>query len=557
MSITDKNQQHFITVNQLMGMNQRQNPDDIPDNYSPLLVNISTDKPGVWASTNGRYPLHTLRTSGGIKSLIEWSAFTIGTESINPYRKIHIWRSLVVNSNSPVEEFDQNTQTSKTIDATHATNDFVETVNFKGSVYVIGLNTNMYTENGASTYGLTQYSVNPQSVRAKCMAVSQNTLFIANITALGGVVVLNGERRVYYTAFSGNTTTDMFYNVARGENTNNSTNYFELFAPIVGLFRFSITGILYIFTRDECYSFDVRLLENRIGPLQKFNIGLMNKRSICEVNGAMTWMDYNGRIWTWTGYGLPENASWELQDDEHGEALLSQLDKNNLDLFCAGSIGNKIYFSLGQSIAYKGTLIINPVLKGLMTQSRQGFMWTVDDFPVKPSIFREALIGSNKKLIFGDLNSDNIYQINNGVSDGPTTPIYALARTKFIDMGIPLYDKNFIRIYIKYRTQPKPGTYLRVRWAVNGNNQYTTVSDPIYQGAGILPTGVITGGTIDMNVGYNTTAPFNTAVIQLPTECSGKSLSIEVSTYKLNENFEVSAFGFEFSVEGYELSSRT
>ena len=50
----------------LQGVMQRQDPDKIPDSYSPLHVNVSTDKPGTWITRKGTDLLATTQVGNGV-----------------------------------------------------------------------------------------------------------------------------------------------------------------------------------------------------------------------------------------------------------------------------------------------------------------------------------------------------------------------------------------------------------------------------------------------------------------------------------------------------------
>ncbi len=545
----DKTQVQFITLSSFGGISQRQDMDQISDNYSPLTVNVSNDKPGTWSKRNGIPQLGSTR-SGGIKGLIEWNANTAAMTNAN--QRVRYFRGTNVAGRNNLETVDVSNGTFNINDTSQTVIDYVDSVNYIDRVYHISPSNYLSYETGSA---LAQVAT--ANIRGKCLATAQNTLFVGNVNVLNSIIV-DYQSRVYYSDFTSNIPTDNFYDTAKGQNITNTTNYFTVLAPVVGLFNFSATGLLYVFTRDACYSFDVRLLENRIGPLKKFNIGLINKKAICECNGAMYWMDYEGRIWSWSGYGLPQNVSWELQDDENGEAVLSQLDRSNLNAFAAGTIYNKIYFSLGQSlITYKGQTVANPVLRGLLTQNMQSITWGIDDFPVKPAMFTTTIINNSRKLVFGSLNTDDIYYINSGTNDGTNIAINAYANTKFLDFGLQLYRKQFLRLLIKYKPQPVAGTYLVVKWAVDGVLPYTTLSDPTYVGGGSPATGTAVRGTIDMNIGYTSTSFFYTQALELPNECIGKSISVQVGNSKVNQRFEVSAIGIEFVIEDYDISPRS
>lgn len=553
MKAPSKDAPQVITLTSPLGMSQRQDSDQIGDNQSPLLINISNDKPGTWSKRNGISELNSIsRATGGIKGLIEWTA---NTSAVNNNLRIHSFRGTQVTGAYNLEYFDQSVSTFTTIDNSQTSIDQIESVNYKDIVYHISKNNYLAYESGG---GLT--TVTSANIKADCMCVSQNTLFVGNVTTINGAAT-DQQSRVYYSDFSSNTPSDNLFDSSRNQTIATSTNFFTVLAPIKGLFAFSALGVLCVFTRDACFTFDVRLLDSRTGPIKRFNIGLIHKRAITECNGIMYWIDYEGRIWGWSGYGLPVNVSWELQDDENGEAILSALNRSDLTVFCAGSINNKIYFGLGTSITYKGQTINNPVLKGLVGQNNQNITWSLDDFPVRPAIFRQAVVTlgsvSKRRLIFGSATTDDIYAVGYGLIDGLSTAISASAKTKFMDFGMPIFDKNYQRLLIKYRPQPNPGTYLIVKWAVNGNFTYTTLSNPVYTGSGLPATGTVGAGTIDMNVGYTSTSSFYTQILNLPPECNGKSISIEVSNNTANQDFEVSAIAIEFIVTGYEMSPLT
>ena len=541
-NIKSSNDIQFVTLRDFQGMIQRQDPDKIPDNYSPLLVNQSLVKPGIWSKRQSCGILSTTR-SGGVRGISE---YLFAGNSDNT--RLRMWRGGANAGKYELQTYSVTGNSYTAIDTSQGSIGYMQSVNFKNRIYHVSPTNYLSYESGGAITTLPDTAVFGDSclIKAETIATAQGTLYIGNITTLNGKS-FNYQDRVYYSVWDGNQT-DVFYNPSDGfmmaDRIEQSTSYFSVLEPVVGLFSFGQTGLMYVFTKNACWEFDQRYAQAKTGPRKICNIGLINKYAVTECNGWLIWMDYEGRIWAWAGSGLPLPITWELQDDENGEAILNNLDRNSLDGFCAGSLNNQFYFSI-KTVSYRGTTLTNAVLKGLISQSRSVVLYSVDTFPTCPAMFCNVTINKTKRLVYGSLATDDIYLLNNP-SSSETFDSYA--RTKFFDFNLPFYDKTFYRLFIKYRPQPTTHTFLRVRYSLDGETTYVDLSDP--------ENGIDTWGTIDMGEGYTSTTFDNVKILNLPPEAKGRSISVEVGNGISGEDYEVSGIGFEFSTEGYDYTIR-
>lgn len=503
-------------------MNQRFDMDKIPDNYSPMLLNISNDKPGTWTKRKGTALLGTSSTGGSTKvqGLVTYYR-PDGTIQIRAIR------------NRNLDNYDTASQTWTTLSANEFAADVkVISVNYKGRLYHISTSDNLCYEDGSGA--TTDVGTAGQQIKGECLAVAQDTLYVGAVNYVGAASQ-NYLDRVYYSRFDAATAlpTDELFNT--GQTLTTSTRFFTLNEKCTALFRFGTAGgILHAFTANKCWSFDVN--EERLRGV--FDIGCANQRSITQCNGLLVWMDNEGRIWAWAGGDLPMQVSYEIEDDENGEALINSLTTTSIGEVCAGSIGNKFYFSAGD-VSYRSETVTNAIIKGLFSQSSQATLLGVESRPEKPIIFSESVISSRKVLLYGDKASNNVFQMQSGINDG-STAITSVAKTKFFDFGKPFSTKQGSKLYIKYKPQSTVETYLTVRFAVEGNYSYTDLSVP----TGTNP--VTQYGVIDMYDAEAATKTDQVKVLLLPQDVKGRTISIEVSNDQVDRDFEVSGFGFDF-----------
>jgi hypothetical protein len=441
----------------LQGQNNRQDMDKIPDNAGPSLRDVSFANPGTWAKRKGSELQDVTQAGNGVFGL-------------KTYRKNDSTNVLRAVRSTDLDVLTSGTWTQ--IDAAHFTADTkVSSVNFLNRVYHVSESDNLGYETGGTITEVDDGSGG--RIRGKSVIVGQNTLFVGGITYRNASTV-SEEDRVYYSRFdaTNNTPTDELYD--SGGNFSDSKRYFSVNGPYKGSFEYQ--DFTYHFSDTTCYLFDISL-EQTVQALRKvFEIGLANPRAITECNGWMIWMDPKGRIWAYGGAGLPIPLSWDIEDDSKGMALINVIDPSELENVCAGTLGNEFFFSVGD-ITFLGEEINNAVISALITQGLEYVLWGVDSYPVRPVIYENGVEGNTEVLYFGVDGVDDVYKIQSGTNDG-STAISTYAKSKFFDFGRPLHTKIGDEMYVKYRPQSTTETYLRIRYATDGNLNYTQWSDP-------------------------------------------------------------------------------
>jgi len=427
----------------------------------------------------------------------------------------------------------------------------IEACNYINRVYWVGENDELQWENG--TGSMTIVGTPDNTIKGKTIANVQNTLFVGNVNEVSEDTV-DYQDRIYYSLFSkaNNNPSDQLYQSNPIETIDISTRWFSVLAPVRALWSFSTTGLLYIFTDFKCFQFDMRYAVNSVGPTLMFNYGACSPRAVTECNGWMVWMDNEARIWGWSGTGVPVPFSWDIDDDDKNEALINLIDPDNLSKVCAGNYKNKFYFSVGD-ITYKDTLYENCVITGLLAQNFQTILWEVSCLPVQPGSFYSAFKSGIRALIFSDILSADVYQFDKTIINDANTAISGYGKTKFFDFNMPFNTSQNLRLYVKYKPQPAPGTYLRVRFSVDGDFNYTTLSDP----DSTLGSPVTMYGVIDMYDRNNATKIDAVKMLQFPNIARGRTLSIEVGNEKLNEDFEIKGIGIEFVKQSIDLNPET
>lgn len=523
-----------IWIPRLDSMNQRQDLDKIPDTYSPLLVNISVDKPGSWSTRKGLDLLATTQVGVGVQGLVNYHKLD-GTDVTRAIRST----DLDTYASDAYTQIDggQFTAASK-----------ISSINFNNLVYHSSNSDFICKESGGACADVGSGS---DRLKANNLCVAQNTLFASNIAYANGGAQ-NWQNRCYYSAFdSGNNVpSDQFWNTSEGSLAN-STRWFTLPGIIEGSVAFgSAPGLSYHFTSSECYSFDMGLINNQIGPQSKFSEGLANKRAVTVCKSWMVFMNKKGSIFAWGGAGTPDQISFEIEDDSKGEAIINSISPSQIASVAAGSLGNKVFFSLGD-ITYYNVNLTNVVLVGLLLPGEYGVtaLWSLYTFPVKPVIFSNAVFNNREVLLFGADGVDDVYQIETGTSDNGTA-INAYARTKYQVPSSHLRSNDFRKLLIKYRPQASSGTNLRVKYAVDGSIDYQTLSDPD------ATNPVTRYGVVDMYHASATTKLDDIKEVEMPPEASGRSLTIEVGNNQLDEKFEVTGIGFKADVKDLDITPK-
>lgn len=507
-----------IWISDLMGMVQAQDADKIPANYASLLVNISLDKPGTWAKRKGSLMLDATYAGNGV-------------DGLHNYEKNNGSDELRVIRNSLLQVYDEaNDQWDASIGTGFGT-DRVESCNYLRRAYHVGTGLKLSYENGSGS--LTQ----AVDLKASCIAASPSTLFVANITELGGSSV-DYQDRVYYSLYdvTNNTPSHQFYE--SDETLATSTRYFTVGSPVKAIRYYDSIGLLLVWTKKRCFSFDMLYAENGTGVLPKFTVGCLNHRAVTEHNSWLFWMDNKGKIWMWGGSGQPTEISFDIHDGSHKEAIINVIDSEEFPNVCAGSDGNNVYFSVGD-LTYRGITYENCLLRGFLAPSGN-VLWSVDTYPYKASIFANTEIDGKDALIMG-CTDNNVYLLNASVYSDNGAAIDAFFRTGFMNMGKPVNVKTPTRILAKYRPQSVTTNYLYLKYAIDGKLSYSTITDP---DAG---TPVTRFGKINMYESDYATNLDEVKYVKMPNEAEYRTLSIEGGNSQLNEGFEITGLGVGIS----------
>lgn len=510
-------------IDNFAGIIQRQDPDKIPVNCSPLLKNISLGKIGSYVKRSGTDRLATTQAGNGVFGLIEY----IPNNGVNA---IHAVRSTDLDSyNSGTNAWDQ-------IDSAQFTaSTKISSVNFNNRVYHISPSNNLCYETGGTC---TDVGSGGNEIRAKLVATAQKTLFVGNVTTIAGGGV-SYQDRVYYSDFTGiNEKTDTLYDADQTMAT--SQRWFSCDEPVVAMCAFGVPdSVIHIFTKNRLLRFDIRQESAAVGVVEIFKYGIAGQDAWTICNNNLVWMDPDGRILVWDGFSPePVIASFTLEDDTYGESIISKIDKTQIDLVAAGSTGSTFRFSVG-NITYYGETLNNCELVGLITPDKTNIFWSLNSYPVRPFKYINATLGGEKKLLFGVNNADDIYETNVGGNDEGTA-IDAFARTMFTDCDVAMRTKDAIELWVKYRPSSIDTNYIKVSYAVDGEFSYTPFSDP----DNVSPVndyGVI--NTYDLNSAVKTD---KMAVIKFPPGVEFRTLSIELRNSQSNELMDIAGIGIVY-----------
>ncbi len=527
--MSNDNGPKIIPAIDFQGLACRADIDKIPDNKFIFGRNITLSKTGTIAKRFGSTVLGTISSGSRIQGAIEFLQSS-GT------------RNIIAVANGDIHSYNGATW-SKIATSQFSSSSTINTAVFiNGAVapfdkmYFISQSDYLTSLNSAGTIAVVGTGGNEIKGQNICMA--QNTLFVSNVTYIGGTGVVNYQDRCYYSFTTGPTPTDQLYTNASGQNTMaTSLRYFTLHAPIVASFTFGVTGLSYHFTEDKCYQFDLRTASALIGPQLVFNIGICGPRAICECNGWMIFMDKNGRQWCWGGSGLPVPLTHDIEDDFYGDSFISSLDKSTLSTVSAGAIYNTFYFSVG-NLTYQGEALTNVQLKGIMGQN----IWRIpetnyshDDYPVQANIFIHAKLSGIDQILFGSQTTAAMYQMNTPTYNDDGTAITMELMTKFYSNNDFFLSKEITDMYVKYRPSVTVNNYLVVQYAINNNLSWTDISDP---------TNNITGnGVINMYDSNSSTLKEAIKVIKMPTIGTFETLGYKLSNNVLNGSCEISGFG--------------
>jgi hypothetical protein len=512
-------------ISDLGGIIQRQDMDKIPDNSSPLLLNISLVKPGTWMKRKGTDLLGTTLAGSGTRGALDYL-------KPDTTHEIHAVRT------TNLDKYVSATDTYSTIDAADfASTGQVQSVNYLGRTYWIGANEPLRYSSGGTTTAVVDTAGTPQTIQGNTIATAQNTLFIGGINKIGSGAVSYRDR-VYYSRFDEDTGlgTHNYYDDAHAWEWQLTTRFFSTVTPVRALYTFSTLGTVIAFSESEAYQFNIRYEDQLAGVDRLFGIGCVGPRAVTECNGWLTWMAPDKRIMGWTGGSTPpQPLTWAIEDDANGEAIINKILASNLSTVCAGSLGNTIYYSIG-TITQFGETITNALLVGLFSQDSSSILWSLYSLPFKPTIFFNANFDGERVLCFGNETNDNIYRMEIGTSDNGTA-ITAKARTKFYHFSMPYQTKETQNIFVKFRPQAVNNTYLKVSAAYDGKVSYAALSDPD------AVTPVTTHGVIDMYQSDYATNLDKVGIIEHDAAKQYRSVSWEFSNNILDESFVISSFG--------------
>lgn len=508
------------------GLNSRQDISKIPDEKSIFLRNVSLSKLGTLVKRFGSSILGNPSVASLIQGAIEYYQYS-GT------------RNIIAMSNGNINFFDGSNW--RTIASSVFTpTPLVNMALFNNKVYMVSPNDNLISLD--SNNQILTVGDNGNQISGKNICQIQNTLFISNITGVGGYSV-SQQDRCYFSFTNGSISTDQFYTNAAGQNTIlTSQRFFTLHSPIIASFAFGVTGLSYHFTEDACYQFDLRTTSNLLGPQKVFNIGICGPRAICECNGFMIFMDKNGRIWVWGGTGLPSNISIDIDDDMYGDSLIASLNKANLSSVAAGSLLNHFYFSIG-NITFQNEVLNNVIIKGMISQNIYKIpqaIFSHDDYPIQANIFLKAKLNNIDNLFFGSNSTGDIWQMNVNQYNDNNAAIPMEVMTKFLNFGEYFNTKESTELFIKYRPQTYFKNYLVVSYAINSNINYTIISDPVNNVQG--------NGIINM---YDLAAPLlkeAIGVIKMPSLGSVQTIGYKFGHYINNVGCEIAGYAPRISM---------
>lgn len=523
------NEEKILWIKDLGGMMQRQDMDKIPDNMSPLLVNISLDKPGTWRKRKGSDLLATTASGSGVFGMVDYAKTDATTE-------LHTYRGTTLYKYTP------GTDSYSTLDATDASGSSkkIQAVNYLGRVYWVSPSDNLRYEASGTTTQVADNAGSPAGIKGNTIAVAQRTLFVGGSPDLG-------RDRVYYT----------YFDLENWVSTHNfgadsatwtfaaTTNFFSVETPVTAMISYGLNGLVYVFTKYALYSFNMAYEDKATGVNKELDIGCAGPRALTICNGILVWMDPEGRIWGWKGQGSASLLSYHIEDDSNGDAVINKIDASWIPEVAAGSLGSKVYFSIGD-ITMWGTSYSNCVLVGQISPDASDIAWSIYTLPYKPTIFANAFFTGRKVLLYGNEANNDIYQMETGTNDG-STAVDAFARTAFLDFSATFTTKSLQEFYVKFKPQTaQADTNLKFSTAFDGLLTYSTVSDP--------DNSEKSHGVVDM---YNSsTLQIDDVKKLLPISGEDfRTISIQVGNNAAGEGMEISAIGFKVS-KGNHLDIR-
>lgn len=530
-------QSKTLYLENFSGIIQRQDFDKIPNSASPMLQNVSLDKPGTLAKRKGSKLLGAAISPTPID----------GVQCAITYLKSTGERILrkIVNTNLYIYDSVTDSWTLSISGCVSDPTTKVQAVVFKDRVYYISAVDFLWWEDGTGVKH--EIGTGTDRLTGTDITSAQNTLY-----------VLNGNT-VYYSLYGSswdvgtstwvsgqNAPGDQFWE--DGQNLTTTTRAFTLPEPGVGLIKY--IGGLYIFTDIGGYTWDILQSVNETGANPVINQGLVNPRAKTICNDVLVWMSPDGRIWAWGGAGIPMLVSYPIEDDEHAKAIINLIDPNELQNVCAGSDRSKFYFRIGTITFYSETYT-NAVIVGHVNQNFTQVNFSLFTYPWDIQTFANAYIGNQRVLTMGDTTLGNMYRMSYGVRDD-NQAITMTAKIAFWNFGTPIASSEGSTVYIKYRpqvaTDANPNVYLKLRYALNGSYEYQDLSDP--DGSGLEQFGKLDMALLDDKSQASSTDLDATGFVYIPPSEEFRTFSLELANSQMDEGTEISALAIEIMPRG-------
>lgn len=507
---------------QFYGMDRRIDPDKLADGFSPLAVNVDLSKLGTINKRQGTSILGT----AGVKDLFVQNIVQY-TNSLAE-KEIHMIR------NGVLYKYDTLYNTWTILNSSLNSTEQFASVNYKNRVYHTNINQNLFYNTGNST--LTTVTGN---IAGKCLAVGQRTLFIGGVK-FGGVEYPD---RVYFTEFDPDTgETDTFWNSIDETGLADSTRWFRIEGGVVRAIV-SFRDLVYIFSDTQCKTIDVTQIEtNPFGAVQDvFSIGCAGSKAVTVIDNIMYWIDREGKIWAWAGNSTrPEELSYQVDDSNLGDSIVSAIDKSNSNLNQIAVFGNskKVYFSVG-SIVLDRQVLPNACIKLSTSQNGLRANFSIDTFPDRFLNGCNVDYNSQSFVVVG--NSSNVLLLNSGLNDinkdNLEIAVESYYRTKAYNFQSPFMSKSLKTMYLKLRPQSLENSYLDVAIATDRQLDYVSISSPTTSDARF--------GAINMFDSNWQVKRHITRKLNIPLETQGFNFSFEFSNKQKDQTFELSAFGLD------------
>jgi len=524
--------------------------DKIGDNACPLIINGEIGKDKVIKKRNGSLvssiPAPTGSTIQGITEFVQYS----GYRELRAVSAGNIYKGVYSGSN---------VIWSQIASSQFNTTDKVQMANLNNRIYYVAPNTPMFSEDINGQFYITGQGGN--EIQANNIIVSQNTLLVGNVTAIGGPInslinvttsnntyqIANPQlsnmqpvaqsNRTYFSYSGTPTLSDQLYTPYYQQNTMaTSLNYIDLLQPTLNSYDFPIVSLSYHWTKEKMYSFDVTKVSVYQGLNEVAEVGCCSNRAATSTNnGWLVWMDTTGRPWAYAGVGQPKSLYDEISDGLSGQGLIQSINPSSLPNVCSGSIYNYIYFYIG-TINYFGQTLNNIILKGTISQNLPPYYltikWSLDQYPEAISQFVRGFVNGQQQLFAIAANSTNVYLMNQqGVYKDGNTNVNLQVYSKFYSFGDPLSSTEITDLIVKYKPTTT-NSNINISYATDLNLTYTPTSNA---------TLATKGGVINM-YDSNSNKLDDVGKILLPVIQRFRTISFLFQNND-NNNCEISAIG--------------